>query len=157
MLTRGASYEELDCLINYLEQQTHLPNTQRILSHMDHYLAEAAKDPVARKYGYTKWATELAEKLDREGNPVAPECLQHTRDTYSDYLAAMLQVCKDVWVKMPAPADFTEFWYGEQARYGSTRMRHFHPQHPKFKPWVLAYCRAAGLFGTGLLEDGRLK
>lgn len=156
MLTRGVEYTELDCLINYLSSQTHLPNTQRILAHLDHYLDEAAKDPVAQRYGYTKWATELAEKLDREGNPIAPEILQHTRDTYAEYLAAMLSVCKDVWVKMPAPADFVVHWYGEQARYGSLRMRIFYPGHPKFKPWVQAYCRAAGIFGNLMLQDSRL-
>lgn len=157
MLTRGATHDELDCLINYLESQTHLPGTQRILSHLDHYLAEAAKDPVAQRYGYTKWASELAEKLDREGNPVAPEILQHTRDTYAEYLAAMASVALAVWVQMPPPAMFVEQWYGEIARYGSVRMRVFYPAHPKFRPWVLAYCRAAGIFGTGLLEDERLK
>ena len=157
MLTRGAGYDELDCLINYLEQQTHMPNTQRIVSHLDHYLAEAAKDPVAQKYGYTVWAIELAEKLDRGGNPVAPETLQHTKDMYAEYLSAMISVCYEVWVKLPTPAMFVEQWYGEHARYGSTRMRVFYPTHPKFRLYVLAHCRSAGVFSVSLLEDERLK
>lgn len=157
MLTRGVSYDELDCLINYLCGVGQFPGTERILANLTRYLADAAKDPVAQKYGYTKWAAELAEKLDREGNPVAPECLQHTRDTYAEYLAAMASVAPAVWVQMPPPGDFVIQWYSDICRYGSARMRIYYPEHPKFRSWVLAYCRVAGIFGRGLLEDERLK
>ena len=157
ILSRGVSPKEAECLISYFENQGYFPKTTAIISHLDKHLADAAMDPVAQRYPYTTWATELAEKLDREGNPVPPEYIQAARDNYSAYLDAMLQVCKDIWVKLPTPTDFVQLWFEEQARYGSWRMRCYHTGHPKFRALVLAYCRSSGIFGDKILHDPRLK
>lgn len=158
ILTRGVSYDEADCLINYLEAQPHgrLPASKNIVTGIKAYLAYAAMDPVAQRYGVTVWANELAEILDREGNTVPPEYLQKTKDEYTSYLSAMAKVCEAVWLKLPPPSLFVREWFEVTARYGSLRMRHWSPKHPKFRQYVLAHFRAAGIFSYSLLEDERL-
>lgn len=144
VLSQGISFDQAMAIIRFLENSgiPEFPMSSTIAKNAKRYLADAATDPVACRLPVSIEANELAERIAETGNAIDPEYVADALNRYRAYFVAMDPKKLETSYFDP-PRQFVYAWFTEMMKYGSPRVRRFHPDHFKFKAYLRLVAQAA--------------
>jgi hypothetical protein len=132
LINKGISVQSIRIVISAIAKlpQNRRPGSRGLVRRWTHW-QEYARDTL-EGYAITDKATLLANRIAEDAEPIPVEYVQHTLDTYSDFLTKVNGIDKSVWEALPPANEFVLYWYIKLCHKYSHDYRKFRLDHDRF-------------------------